>query len=57
MKRLEEEEAIESEGATQLAVYGNSKQKQKLEKCNVNPNKQIVSRLQDSVNSNTTGTH
>ena len=49
MKRQEEEEAIESEGATQLALYGNCKQKQNLEKCNVNQNKQIVSRQQDNV--------
>ena len=43
MKREEEEEeATESERATQLAACGDRKQKQKLEKCDVNQNKLIV---------------
>lgn len=40
---------------TQLAACGIRKQTQKLEKCNANQNKQIFSRQQDNVNSNTTG--
>ena len=40
----EEEEAIES---------GDCKQKQTLEKCDINQNKQIVSCWQDNENSNT----
>ena len=39
----EEEEAIESERAAQLAAPGSRKQKQKLEKYNVSQNKQTVS--------------
>ena len=45
---VEEEKAVESETMTQLAVYGDRKQKLKLEKCDVY--KQIVSQWQDSVN-------
>ena len=41
----EEEEAIESERAAQLAAPGSRKQKQKLEKYNVSQNKQTVSEL------------
>ena len=39
----EEEEEEEGEEATQLAACGDIKQKERLEKCNVNQNKQIVS--------------
>lgn len=39
----DEEEAIESVERTQLAASGDRKQKQTLEECDVNQNKQIVS--------------
>ena len=41
---------------TQMAACGKRKQKQTLEKCDVDHNKQIISHWQYSVKSNTIGT-